>query len=596
MNYEQSLTEKTFIPNIVIYFKGYYWGIRQPDSGLVIEEDRLCVEQVAINPTKVDPAKANTTINSYTFKLVDLNYAVTLLFNGITKFFQNEEVEIYIGRVGVDMAFSDYMKLPTTYVKKCSKDKNAYNFESIEAKDRLNRAAFDEVTKLEVDILVATTTIDYDGDIDTTIWPASGLLKVGDEFISYAAINTTTKRFTGCIRGEKNSIPDAHTAGDTIYLVTEVQTNPIDIILQCLISKGGGGIYDVLYDGAGLDESLVNITRFLEIRDQFFVGHVYNFLIYGVDNILKYIEEQILYPNELRIISDNTSKVSLAILNRRVFDDKIQLIDNDSLKGQPGFSVDDTNLINVVTVEYDYSEGTGKYRKFLKLEDADSIAAFGKRDPVELQLKGVLESLNGTEIATNIAQRFVTRFALPRPKIDVVTQMDKSLIQLAEKSILSSTQIPHMDTGALTFVDTVEVLERAINWKTGDVKFKFGFTSFTGIRECFLAPSDRIVTVTNQKKITVGAGRGALYTAGWKIRLYSDVTRDLVGTQINTIDTIVGDVITFTDNFVTTLTTDLRIMFPEYDDCINTTQNRYCFISDDGLKFNDNTKSYQITL
>lgn len=623
MSYEtEVLTEKKYVPNVVIYFKGVYWGIRQPDSGLTIHADRQSLEQVAINPTKVDPAKANTTINSYTFSLVDKNYAVTLLFDGITKFFQNEPVRIFIGRSGTGMPFADYSELPLTYVKGVSRSKNAYNFKTTEAKDRINRPAFNTKIKLEVNIVALTSIIDSDGTIDPAIWPQNGLIKINDEFISYASLDLVNNRFSGCVRGEKNSIPASHGQGDTIYLVTEVEANPIDILLQCLISKGGTGDYDVLPDGAGLDESLINVDRFLEIKEEFFDTQTYTLLLYGVENILKYLETEILFPNELRIISDNTSKISLSILNRRVFDDKIQTFDDSCIKAQPSYEVDDTEIVNVVSVEYDFSEGTGTYRKLIMLEDADSITDFGKRATKEIKLKGVQENLGGAEIAQNIAERFLTRFAYPKPEISFTAHMNRSLIQLGEKSIVQTSTLPNVDTGELNFADTLEVLERGINWKTGDVKFKMGFTSFTGLRECFLAPSDSILEFITASQIRVGAGRGALYTVGWKMRIYNDSARDYVNSDVITITEIDGDLITFAADINTTvgdemigtedgfsllqqngdflllsvlLNNTFRIMFADYDD-VTTKQKLYCFINQAGLSFNDNQKPYQVSL
>lgn len=624
MNYETAVKIKQYIPNVVILFKGYHWGIRQPDSGLTIDANRLSVEQVAINPTKVDPFQANTTINSYTFKLIDKDYSVTLLFDGITKFFQNEAVEIYVGRCGVDMPFADYMKLPTTYVTSVSKDGSSYSFRSTEAKERLNRPAFNEKNKLQVNILPGTTEIDADALIDPLKYPTSGMIKIEDEFISYASIDLVNNRFSGCIRGEESSVPASHSLGETIYLVDEIEGNPLDIILQCLVSSGGGGSYDVLSDGAGVDQALINVAAFETIRDEFYAGINYRFLVYGISNILTFLEEEILFPNELRIISDNSSLISIAVLNRRIFDPDFPVIDNTSIQKQPDYEVNDAEIINVISIEYDYSEALKVYRKLFLLEDQDSITDFGRRDPLELKLKGVSEINNGAAIATNIAQRFLSRFSYPKPEISFTTHMDKSLVQLCEKIELNSNQLPNVDTGDLNFAETLEVIERGINWKTGDVRFKVAFTSFTGIRECFLAPSDAVTYGASHYIVNVGAGRGALYRPGWKMRLYSETTREYYSAQVNEILSISGDVITFVDpwldtyaddnlmydeggllllenGYQITLTSgvinadDLRIMFADYDQ-VSELQKRYCFISDDGLNFTDSKKSYQITL
>jgi hypothetical protein len=593
--YQESLTNKKYIPNVVILFKGHYWAIRQPDSGLTVDADRLCLEQVAINPTKVDPAKANTTINTYNFTLIDKNYKVTLLFDGITRFFQNEPVEIFIGRCGVDMSFDDYMPLPITYVKSVSKDGLSYKFNSAEARDRLNRPAFNVRNKLEVDILAETTEIDAQETLDPDLYPASGLIKLNDEFISYESLDLVNNRFSGCVRGEENSTPAAHEGGDEIFLVTEVQGNPVDLILQFLISSGGGGSYDVLPDGAGIDESLVDIESFEEVRDEFFLDQDYRFLVFGVENILDYLEREILFANELRIVSNSTAKLALTVLNRRIFDVDFPVINNDSIKKQPGYEVSDSDVFNVVRIEYGYNYVTEKYLGLVTLTDEDSITDFGRRELTTIKLKGISNDSDGLTIATNIAQRFLTRFSYPKPEISINTHMDKSLISLGEKIQLYSTQIPNPNTGDLNFVDTLEVLERGINWKTGDVKFKLGYTSFTGIKECYMAPSDSIVSFTTQKSLTIGAGRGELYRPGWKLRLYSNVSRDYVSSQVNEIDTIVGDVVTFKDDWADALSTNFRVMFADFDD-VTEQQRRYCFISNAGLPFSNGDLTYEVTI
>lgn len=613
--YETAVVNKKFLPNVVILFKGIYWGIRQPDSGLTIGANYLGVEQVSINPTKVDPYKANTTINTYSFRLVDKNGAVSALFYGITKFFQNEPVRIFIGRQG--LAFGDYLELPQTTVKSVSKLGNSYSFSTTEAKDRLNRPAFNQATKLEVDIMDDTTEIDALESLEG--YPSSGLIKIDSEFISYASLDLVNNRFSGCVRGEENSVPAAHAEGADIFVVTVVEENPIDILLQCLISNGGTGPYDVLIDGAGIDASLIDVAKFEAIRTEFFSGQTYRLLFFGLTNILSFLEEQILYPNELRIISNNSAKISLAILNRRVFDDSLPVIDNTSIVKEPGYFVDDTKIINSVTVEFDYSEATQKYLKKVTLEDSDSITDFGKRDPKVIKLKGVKASMDGEDLATNIAQRFLSRFSYPRPEISINTHLDKHLILLGEKAELVTPSLPNGD-GELNFGETLEVIEKGINWETSDVKIRLAFTSFTGVRECYLAPSDAMTFVT-AAQFTIGAGRGLLYTPGWKMRLYSNIERDYFSSQINEIASIVDDTINFVDEWEDTaevrlMTEDdelltqededyllvvrqvaaneIRMMFADYDDCV-LSQQRYCFISAGNTNFSDGKKPYQIT-
>lgn len=614
-SYTSQINDKNFTPNLVLRFKELYWSIRQPDSGLTVDHNGL-LDQVVINSTRVDPFQANTTINSYSFTLLDKDMVVTSLFNGVTSFFQNEVVEIWVGRSGVGMDFSEYFKLPETLVSSVSRDNSTYKFNSTEVKNRIDRPAFDAVNALAVDIFAATTVISASIPFGADT-PTSGFAKLGEEFFSYSGIDLVNNRFLNCIRGEKNSIPTDHSAGEDIFLVNDVTGNPVDILLSLLVSPSGGSSYATLPDGAGVDSTLVNIQSFEEIRDQFFLGQTYTLSLYDVQSVLKYVEQEILYPNELRIVTDNTSKIGLKILNRSIFDDNLQQITNDTILKQPAYSVSDTEIINTVIVRYDFAEGTQQYRKVVTEIDQESIDLFGRREPRTISVKGVTSE----QVATNIAERFLARFSFPKPQITLSTQMDKSLLNLCDKAELVSNQIPN-EFGELNFIDTLEVLERGINWKTGDVRFKIAFTSFTGIRECYLAPSDKILEFINATTVRVGAGRGSLYRVGWVMRLYSEFNRDYVDSTLYSITQIVGDTITFSQTLDTALADefilqedgeqillengeplllstktvgDYRIMFADYDE-VSENQKRYCFLSNDGLNFYDNRKSYQVTL
>jgi len=76
--------------------------------------------------------------------------------------------------------------------------------------------------------------------------------------------------------------------------------------------------------------------------------------------------------------------------------------------------------------------------------------------------------------------------------------------------------------------------------------------------------------------------------------LWNEVTQSYTADPENEIVSIVGDTITFQNNFSTTLIpTTHRIKFADYD-LVSQDQKRYCFISDSGLNFSDDTSTYRI--
>ena len=171
--------------------------------------------------------------------------------------------------------------------------------------------------------------------------------------------------------------------------------------------------------------------------------------------------------------------------------------------------------------------------------------------------------------------------------------MEASIWTLGGKAYLETTLLP-TSAGDLNFGDSLEVMQRTINYQTGDVSMRLSFNAFTGQRACFIAPSDTIGSVTDQKTIVIGAGRGDNYRVGWKMRLYDNLPRDHADAQVNEIASIVGDTITFVDTWATTLLTTHRIMFADYDQ-VNEQQKRFCFVSDDGNTFTDGKPAYKIT-
>lgn len=587
----EELPNKAFVPNVVMRMRGTYFSIRQPDSGLTVSAQYLgLLTQINVNPTSIDPFRASTSINNYTSTLLDRNGVISALFNNDPKFFQKEKVELWIGRVGVGLDFADYYKLPDTYVNKVSKQENRYTFQSVEARDRLSTGAYQQSTKLAVDILIITTVISL--QYIPAGFPSSGTVKIGSEYISFTGV--VGNDITGCVRGEEGSTAATHASGDDVFLVQVLEDNPINLILQLLVSTGGGGTYDVLPDGAGIDQSLIDITQFEEVRDEFFSGYTFKLILGNLDSLKKLIEEELMFPLGIRLRGNNNGKIGLALIDRNIFEIDLPILDHDQLTKNPDFSVDDTKVVNRLRVYWDWDDALGQFLKQNEFTDADSITDFGESSWTELKFKGIRDSLGGAGIVNDIQLLFLSRFSYPRPTISVNAHMSASYLNLGDKGDLITTLLPN-DSGELNFISTLEVISKAVNYSNGDVKFGLSFTSFSGVRQCYLSPSDVIISFSSQKSVTVGAGRGDLYRKGWKMRLFSLNTDDYAPDAVNEIDSVVGDVVTFKNDWTTTLVAnEYRIKFADYDD-VTEQQKRFCFISDGSNDFPDGKPPYQIT-
>ena len=589
-NYETELLEKKFQVNIVIRFLGEYFAIRQPDTGLTIDDDKVgVIAGLTVNPTTIDLKRVSSTIASYGIKLIDKNLVITRLVKDNATALLQEEVEVWVGRSTGSFTFSDYFKLPITRIKKVDHIENAYNISASESTDKMNMPFFDLATTLNVTLAAggATATVE-----NTTGFPNSGILKIEDEFITYSGKTATT--FTGLSRGAKSSVDEEHTLGNVVYNVVDVTENPLTLFLQLLISGGGGGTYDALSDGLAIDESLIDVSAIETIRDSIFSGEQFSFSLYNIPNALRFIENEILLACNLRLTVSSNSKLSVALLDQSVFSDADNTIDEDSITNYPQWSVDENRIVNSIEIAWDFDEGTQLFKKRSVYTDQDSIDEFGQRTTYKLELKGIKASLDGQSIVDDRADRFLERFSTPTPEISINTHISQHLYNVGDKILLNSSQIP-TSVGDLNFLTDLEILSRSINFVTGDVKFKLAFTSYSGIRKCYIAPSDVITTVVSQNTFTVPAGRGATYKAGWKMRLWDIGAMDYAPDAVNEIESITDDIITMVDDWATTLTpNDFRLKFADYDDTADS-QRVFCFISDDGNDFADATSTYRIT-
>lgn len=586
--YESELRDtRNFQGNVVLRFGGLYYCIREPDSGLSIPlAQRRTVSSLVLNTTTIDPRRVNTTIASYSFTLLDKWGVLSAIVKDTAESVIGQEVEVWVGRTGVGMDFADYYKLPTTKISKVSKIENGYSFSSKEYTDRMNRPLYDKTLHLWGEIVAETATLFAKEDISE--FPDAGFLRIGREIISYTSKDDGLKGFYGCARGEFSTTPAAHAEDDEIQIAETVTGNPIDILLEILTSGSGSGAYDLLEDGLAIDPSVIDITGIEALRDEVYPDVEFSFALYSIDNALQWIEKEILAPLNLRFTYSTDQLLTLSLLDKARFVEAINVIDHDSMVGTPQMSVDSTKIVNVLNIEWDYNEATGQYLKKQQFRDEDSITTYGDSQPLAFSFKGCSDDT----FVEDFAAALLDRLSTPKPEVEVKTFISKSTLNVADKGRVETTRLPN-ERGQLRFAADLEILSRAINYATGEVKLKLVYSSFTAYRNAYVSPSDTINSVTSQSVVELAAGRGDLYQVGWKMRLWNNTLNEYESDAPNEITAIDGDEITFANSFDTTLTTHHRLRFADYDQ-VAESQKRYAFISPTGSDFSEEEKSYKV--
>ena len=601
MSYETEALEKDIELNVVIKIGTLYFATKQVDSGLIIPDDHICVDQPNVSGTSVDIRDISTPIGSLSFQLQENNdiSIITNLIMADPSQWLGKEVIAYAGFITGTFDFSSYLEISRTNINAVTKIRNGYSITSRESASLLDVEAYNLNDTSTVSILSGSTTLDIN---DASAWPASGVFEIEGEFIAYTSIVGNT--LTGLVRGLYSSPAQDHDLGAKVFLVTIVTpVNPIDFLLQTILSKNGDLLneptYDVLPYGPGLDSTLIDIASFEQIRDDVFPTEEHSYFIYNQESLLKFLEEGPLTATNTRLVTNN-GMISLTLLDQINLNEEMPIIDEGTIIGTPTWGLTADKIVNVYNVFYDYNLATEKYETKEVFKDLDSIALYGEKKALSLELIGVTGTLDGNAIAADRAGRLLSRLSTARGKISLTAQIDTSIYPVGTNIQLLHRFLPQQG-GSLGFSDRLEIMSRDIDLKAGTVKLNLEFTSYTGIRIAFIAPSPKITAITNQKTFTVNDA--SLLKAGYVMQLFEDGPLDIdlnptIGSYLpdspNVIESILGNVVTMRDNFVTTLTIGLWFKFADYDHVSELQKARYAFVGPNSGTFTDGSKTYQV--
>lgn len=601
MSYEIEAAKKDLEVNVVVKVGDLYFSMKQVDSGLVIPEEFICVDQPQVSGTTVDIRSISTPVGTFSFQLQE-NNDFPIISSTIMQHpsqWLGLEIIAYVGFITGSFDFSDYMEVARTNVASVTKLRNGYSITSRETTSLLDVEAYNLNDTTTISILAASTTVDIR---DASGWPASGYIEMEGEFIAYTGITVNT--LTGLVRGQFGSEAADHALGTKVNLVTIVTgVNPIDFLLQTILSGDGDltnePTYDVIPYGPALNPALVDITSFEDIRDNFFPTEQHDYYIYDNESLLKFLEDSALSSTNTRLVV-NEGKIFLTLLDQINLDDDLPIIDENTIVGTPTWGLTLDKIVNVVEVYYDYNLATGKYETKEVFKDLDSIALYGEKKALTLELLGVTGANDGANIAIDRAGRLLSRLSTARGKIDFTAQLDASIYPIGTNIQLAHRYLPQQG-GTLGFSDRLEIMSRDLDLKNARVRIKLEFTSYTGIRIAFIAPSPKITAVTNQKTFTVDDA--SLLRVGYVLVLFEDGPLDIdlnptAGSYLpdspNVIESILGNVVTMRDAFTTTLTVGLWAKFADYDSASEEQKARYAFVGPNSGFFTDGSKNYQV--
>ena len=604
MSFESELqASRTLKVNLV--FKVYapapigevYFAKYQPQSGLVVDADKVgVINAFSVPASQIDLLSSRQDIGSATVTAIDKGNIFSNFLGEPLSAMIGLKADLYVGLItSAGMPFSEYILEKKQYiVKTLSMSGDRFTIGLRSPQDRMIKSVYNNRGNLTSLVTDVATSMVIDTGTDTFDGP-TGRAKIGSEFVQYtgksfASPNTT---LTGVSRGDETSTAQEHKAGTECWFVEKVVANPIDILLQLMISSAGNpsaSTYDVLYDGIGIPEADIDVAKFTSIKSTFFPSDVFTLFFYDIPNALKYIEVELLQANNLRF-TEVDGKTSIAILDQSVPDDSLPVIDSDVILAspKPTWKLSENRLFNSFVVEYFFNEGTGTYAKTKQFNNTNSQAIHGIRTTSNFKFKGITSD----GVAQERGNRLLARFSTPQSEISCSQFLKTYNTPVGEKVNFSHPDLPAAG-GGKGLAGELELLKRAIDYATGVVQASYVFTSYINLRRGLIAPSDTVVSVLASNKITVGSGRGVLYKTGYVLNLYSNVTCLVIDGSNNTITDVTGDTITFANPFTGLAAGTTSIRFADYDFSSETQQAKYMYIVGGSGVFADGSGGYKI--
>lgn len=583
MSFSKELQRNTFQANVVLVIDdSIIISQYQPDNWDLTDPRLLgIINNFSISPIEVDFQSVRTTIASINFTLLDKDLVISKLIAQDKFAWLNKKVDSYIGFVTGNYPSSSYKKLSTTYIRSISKKENSYDIKAEEPQSLLKKRIYTTLTDITTALL---STDDHVHVTSTSSFPSSGILKAGNEFIQYSGKTSTS--FTGLTRARLGSDAADASVGDLVFLVTYINNHSIDLLLDIIINQ------------CGVSSDLVNSTQFTNIKTTYFNSDCnFSFYMYDIENALTWLEQNLLLPNNCRLITDKDGKISLKILDVAISGTNSDIFSEDFQIGYPSYSIDSNDLVNKIIIKSDYEYGTNKYLKTQIFTDAESISKFGEKE-LELEFKGLYSSADVANlIASNRASRLLSRLAYPRGVVETTTFFSKLENEIGDQVWFKSRFLPQPGSGD-EFNNLLEIVSRAPMSLTNNaqIKWKLTFTSYSFTRIPWIGPSPNILNVISQKKFTIPSDQSDYFRYGYKIRIWDNVNNVYFSDPVNTIVNVNGNEITCENDFSTTLTTDIKVVFPDYDDLTAEQKVEFSSICADTNIFPDGSDAYQIII
>lgn len=270
--------------------------------------------------------------------------------------------------------------------------------------------------------------------------------------------------------------------------------------------------YNVLPDGAGCTPDQVDLEQFKKVQNRFNTGiSPYLFYLKETLKVKDFIEKECFFPTGLYSVP-RKGKISCQYTAPAIFDGNFKPLDKDSVKNPKNIAIERSTgkfFYNAVVYKYEEDSVEDKFLRGSVTLSAESTARIkAPTKAININSLGLRDTPQTTALIERNTFRLLSRYKFGSESLDLSVSFEVGApleigdaVQFGDESFM----LPDTKTGMKRFAPrTFEIVNKELNWRTGDVRLKIVDTAFLGRRRYGLfSPSSRMDTgsTTNRLKL-----------------------------------------------------------------------------------------------
>ncbi len=354
--------------------------------------------------------------------------------------------------------------------------------------------------------------------------------------------------------------------------------------------------YDVLAEGLAMDPQQVDVFQHQELRRVFLSSFDYRFYIKDQINAKDFINQQIYAPYAAYSLP-RKGKASVGLHIGPLPTDLIKQINRNNITNAKNLQLRRTttrNMYNTIIYKFDQRVLEDTFASVVATTDATSRT----RIPIgtkalTVEATGIRSDLTGTANASTSTTRLLNRYKFGAEFFERIKLFFKDGFNAEVGDLVL------FDFDQLKVTETVdgtrekesklyEIINKSLNFKTGDISLNLVDTSFTGAeRFAVISPASELVTVRDAQEFTLTSSFASRFGAneGRKWKNYVDAAvivrnPDFSFKEAGVIGSVTGNTIRLQSALGLTPSAGMIMELDEYDNQPDNVKLVFGFMSD----------------